>query len=160
MFSVLFQVSWKFNFSTEAIRNTSLEPNYRVALNRVRAYNPMSHVLYFCLHTSNTCKIFRIPTLYVNNLELDNNVKIRDKGRSLLGLFEFYFYLFFFSCFNAFSEVFSSLRQNRETHFARNLHKVPNLTGSMNYFMVVTYIPLPKAFIIHPILIQRLPLRV
>ena len=95
MFNVLFQVSWKLNFSTEAIRNTSLEPNYRVALNWARAYHAMSHVLYFCLHTSNTCKIFRIPTLYVNNLELDNNVKIRDKGRSLLGLFEFYFYLFF-----------------------------------------------------------------
>ena len=80
MFNALFQVSWKFNFAIETISNTSLEPNYRVALieleHRVQSHMSCIFVCILQIHA----KCFRIPTLYVNNLELDNNVMIRDQA--------------------------------------------------------------------------------
>ena len=79
MFKVLFRVFWKFNFSIKTISKTSLEPNYRIALieleHRMQSYMSCIFVSILQIHV----KFFRIPTLYVNNLELDNNVIIADK---------------------------------------------------------------------------------
>ena len=80
VFKALFRVFWKFNFSIETISKTSLEPNYRVALveleHRMRSYMSCVFVCILQMHA----KCFRIPTLYVNNLELDNNVIKTDKA--------------------------------------------------------------------------------
>ena len=80
VFKVLFPVFWKFNFSIETINKTSLEPNYRVALieleHGMQSY--MSYIFVCILQIHAKC--FCIPTLYVNNLELDNNVIITDKA--------------------------------------------------------------------------------
>ena len=80
VFKVLFRVFWKFNFSIKTISKTSLEPNYRVALieleHRMQSYMSCIFVCILQIHA----KCFCIPTLYVNNLELDNNVIITDKA--------------------------------------------------------------------------------
>ena len=80
MFKFLFRGFWKFNISIKTISKTSLEPNYRIALieleHRMQSYMSCLFVSILQIHV----KFFRIPTLYVNNLELDNNVIIADKA--------------------------------------------------------------------------------
>ena len=75
MFKTPFQVSRKFNFAIETISNTSLEPNYRVALMELE-HRTQSHMscIYFCVHTSNTCKMFLYSYSFVNKLKLANNL--------------------------------------------------------------------------------------
>ena len=79
VFKVSFRVFWKFNFSIKTISKTSLEPNYKDALieleHRMQSYMSCIFVCILQIHA----KCFRIPTLYVNNVELDNTVIITDK---------------------------------------------------------------------------------
>ena len=80
VFKFLFRGFWKFNISIKTISKTSLEPNYRIALieleHRMQSYMSCIFVSILQIHV----KFFRIPTLYVNNLELDNYVIIADKA--------------------------------------------------------------------------------
>ena len=128
MFNVLLQVSWKFNFSIKTITNM-LELNYRVVQTELE-HSMQSHM--FCIFVYRLqvhAKCFRILTLYMNNLELDNNLPQQEIRQTLIRIWVFF--LSFFFRFNTFSVVFSSLRKNRETLFVRNLFKVPNIIGTV-----------------------------
>ena len=59
----LFQVSWKFDFAIETISNTSLEPNYGLALTELE-YRMQSHMSGICVCILQiNAKCFHIPTL-------------------------------------------------------------------------------------------------
>ena len=72
VFKALFQVSWKFNFAIETISNTSLEQNYRAALTELE--HRMQNLVFLLAFFKYMQNFFRTSTLYVNNLELDNNL--------------------------------------------------------------------------------------
>ena len=92
VFKVLLQVSWKFNFSIETISNT-LELNYRAALIELEhgMQSHMSCIFVYILQIHAKC--FRILTLYVNNLEPDNNLSQKEIRQVHIRIWSFFFVL-------------------------------------------------------------------